>query len=390
MSDVYVSGIGLQCFRRTHRTGIDLTTEAALQAICDAGLEPRDIDGVATWPGSRAADFPAFSPIGADDLIDAFRLQLNWYSGGAEGSSQFAALINAWAAIKAGLVRHALCFRTVKEGTGGAFSKTAATWATQQRTRKEGDLTWRLPFHGLSAANWIGPFVQRYMHLYGLKREQLAQIPLTARANAALNPMAIYRDPMSLEDYLNVRMVSDPVCLFDCDVPVDAATVLILSDGAALADKSRAVRIDSLSGVVRHRPSWNFLPPPRMAAHDVGADIWTRTRLKRQDVDLACLYDGFSFLAATWIEALGFCEPGKVGAYLEGGHRIARDGELPLNPHGGQLSAGRTHGYGFVHEAVTQLREEAGARQLPRTPEIAIAACGGGPLAAAMILVGPQ
>lgn len=390
MSDVYVSGIGLQCFRRSPRSGLDLTVEAALEAIADAKLDLSDIDGVATWPGSRASDLPAFSPTGCEDVIDAFRLKVNWYSGGPEGPSQLAALINAWSAIKSGLCRHVLCFRTVKEGTGGAFSKTAASWATEQRTRKAGDLSWRLPFHGLGAANWIGPFVQRYMHDHALTREQLAQIALTARANAALNPKAVYREPMTLEDYLGVRMVSDPVCLYDCDVPVDAATVIVLSSGAALADRTRAVRIDALSGALSQRPSWNFLSPPRMAAHDVGADLWTRTKLTREDVDVACLYDGFSFLAATWIEALGFCESGKVGAFLEGGHRIARDGELPLNPHGGQLSAGRTHGYGYVHEAVAQLRGEAGERQVKGHPDVAAVACGGGYLAGAMLLVGPS
>jgi acetyl-CoA acetyltransferase len=129
-----------------------------------------------------------------------------------------------------------------------------------------------------------------------------------------------------------------------------------------------------------------------MSARDAGAMVWERTELTPADVDIAELYDGFSFLAMTWLEALGFCGKGESGPFVEGGHRIALDGELPLNTHGGQLSAGRLHGFGFIHEAVLQLRGEAGERQVGgpaapgRLPEVAAVANGGGPIAGAMIL----
>ena len=103
-------------------------------------------------------------------------------------------------------------------------------------------------------------------------------------------------------------------------------------------------------------------------------------------MDLAELYDGFSFLSMAWLEALGFCGVGESGPFVEGGHRIARDGELPLNTHGGQLSAGRLHGFGFIHEAVLQLRGEAGDRQIPSAPEVVAVANGGGPVAGALRL----
>ena len=96
------------------------------------------------------------------------------------------------------------------------------------------------------------------------------------------------------------------------------------------------------------------------------AHLWTRTDLTPADVDVAELYDGFSFLTMTWLEALGFCGKGESGPFVEGGSRIALDGELPVNTHGGQLSAGRLHGFGFIHEAVTQMRGEAGERQVPK------------------------
>ena len=114
--------------------------------------------------------------------------------------------------------------------------------------------------------------------------------------------------------------------------------------------------------------------------------LWSRTELVPADVDLAELYDGFSFIAMAWLEALGFCGKGEGGPFIEGGERIALDGQIPLNTHGGQLSAGRLHGYGFLHEACTQLWGEGGARQVPGSPEVAVAGAGGGPLGGCLLL----
>jgi acetyl-CoA acetyltransferase len=114
--------------------------------------------------------------------------------------------------------------------------------------------------------------------------------------------------------------------------------------------------------------------------------MWSQTDLGPGDVDVAELYDGFSWLAMSWLEALRFCGRGESGPYIEGGTRIALDGELPLNTNGGQLSGGRLHGFGFLHEAVLQLRGEAGERQVAGDPEVAVVANGGGPLAGSLLL----
>jgi acetyl-CoA acetyltransferase len=135
------------------------------------------------------------------------------------------------------------------------------------------------------------------------------------------------------------------------------------------------------------RNSWDqFDDLTTMACRDAAKNMWARSSLTPADVDVVELYDGFSFITLCWLEALGFCEHGEGGAFLEGGQRIARDGELPLNTHGGQLSAGRLHGYGFLHEACTQLWGQAGERQVAGDPEVAVAAAGGGPLGASLVL----
>ncbi|MDB5423254.1 MAG: hypothetical protein JWQ29_670 [Phenylobacterium sp.] len=384
--DVVISGVGQSAVgRKLDRPGIGLTVDAALEALDNAGLTPADIDGLSTYPGYRP-DMPAFSPVGAPELQDVLRLNLNWCSGGLEGSAQLNALINGYAAIKAGLARHVLCFRTVKEGTGGA-AWTQSSRPTNERTRLDGEFQWIFPYNAISATNWLSLYAQRHFHLYGTTREQMGQIALNARRNAALNPKALFRDPMTMDDYLSARMISTPLCLFDCDAPTDASTVIILSSAEAAADlKSKPITIESVGGGLHGRPVWDQLDFPKMAAFDAGKMLWSRTDLKPADVDVALLYDGFSFLTLTWLEALGFCGVGESGAFIEGGARIALDGELPLNPHGGQLSAGRTHGFGFVHEAVVQLRGEGGPRQVPNDPKIAAVAAGGGPLGGALLL----
>jgi acetyl-CoA acetyltransferase len=254
-----------------------------------------------------------------------------------------------------------------------------------------GTMEFSIPFRAYSAACWIAMYAQRHFHEYGTTREQLAWIALNARRNAAGNPRAVFREPLTLEDYFAARMISTPFCLYDCDVPVDGATAVIVSHVDAARDLRRPpLRVEAVGSALHGRPSWDqFDDLTTMALRDASAMLWTRTDLRPRDVDVAELYDGFSFIAMAWLEALGFCGRGESGPFVEGGKRIALDGEIPLNTHGGQLSAGRLHGYGFLHEACVQLWEEGGARQVPGSPRVALAAAGGGPLGGCLLLTRP-
>lgn len=397
--DVVISGIGQsQVGRRIDRDPLDLTVEAVLDALTDAGLERSDIDGIATYPGNMDTP-PGFSGVGVVELQDALRLNLNWYAGGMELPGQLGAVINAIAAVQAGLANHVVCFRTVWEATaqggGGRASVTVGGGGGGGKgVRMGGFLQWSLPFGAPSAANWLAMYARRHMHEYGLTREQLGWIAVNARRNAGLNPKAIYRDPMTLDDYLAVRMISDPFCLYDCDVPADGSTVIIVSRRDAAAGLRKApISIASAGSAIHGRPSWDQWDDlTTMALRDASTMLWRGTDLRPADVEVAELYDGFSFIALCWLEALGFCGKGEGGAFVEGGTRIALEGEIPLNTAGGQLSAGRLHGYGMLHEACLQLWGEAGARQVHvakaggRTPEVAVAAAGGGPLGGCLLL----
>jgi acetyl-CoA acetyltransferase len=379
--EAYITGVGQsEVGVRLTRSPLLLTVDAVREALAEAGLTIGQIDGVATYPG-RAAAYLGFSPIGADELIEALGIRVTWYAGGMEISSQLGAVALAADAVRSGQARHVICFRTVYEAAAAARPDE---YPPLKRGRIDGFSQWTAPFNAMSAANWTAQYATRHMHRYGLTREQLAQIALTARANALLNPRAINREPLTMDEYMSARWVSTPLCLYDCDRYSDASTVLIVSAGDAVDEVTcTPIRIAASAGSVE-RYSWD--QAEWMASYATGPDLWKRTDYKPKDVDTVQLYDGFSFLTLTWLEALGFCEVGEGGRFIEGGKRIARDGELPLNTFGGQIGAGRLHGFGFAHEAVTQLRGKAGARQIPGDPRVAVSTSGGGPLATALLL----
>lgn len=361
--------------RRLHRTGLDLTVEAALRAIDDAGLTVADIDGISTYPGQGGP----FGGASGAELHDALRFSLNWRDGALETSGQLGAVHKAVLAVAAGLARHVLVFRTVVEGSGSPLR--AGGGGAMPPT-----FQYLIPYGATSAANWIACYARRHMHEYGTTREQLGAIAVNARTNAAANPAAIYTDPMTMDDYLSVRMISDPFCLYDCDVPCDGSTAVVVSHRDHAADvPGGAIHVNAMGTALRGRPSWDqFDDLTTMAMRDSSASMWERTELTPADVDTAQLYDGFSWLAMAWIEALGFCAKGEGGPFVEGGARIAPDGELPLNTWGGQLSGGRLHGFGFLHEAVLQLRGTANVQVADA--EVAVVGAGGGPESGCLLL----
>ncbi len=417
-----ITGIGQSDVgRRLNRDPLELTADACLQAIEDAGLTRDDIDGLCTYPGAGIAGAPGFTGGGVNEVQDMLRLKLDWVNGGMEQSGQLGSVITACAAVAAGYAKHVLCFRTVWEATAAVGGrkldmqplreKAAARKAQQAEVvedkphkkvtgsggmgaipRANGVQQWSLPFGAASAACWIALCAQRHFHEFGTTREALCSIAVNSRRNAGLNPKAVYRDPMTREDYFNARMISDPFCLFDCDAPADGSTAVIVSRVDAAKDMRKPViKVESIGSAIRGRPSWDqWDDMTTMSLRDAGAMLWERTDYKPDDVDVAELYDGFSFITLAWLEALGFCGKGEAKDFLKDTSNIALEGKIPLNTHGGQLSAGRLHGYGFLHEACTQLWGEGGERQLQNfgksAPKLAVAAAGGGPLGGCMLL----
>jgi acetyl-CoA acetyltransferase len=360
-----MSGIGQsQVGRRLGRSGLALTVEACLRAITDAGLTPDDIDGVASYPGVTGAT-AGFSGAGSTQLQDALGLRTRWHLGTAETAGQLGPVMDAALAVAAGVADHVVCFRSVWESTAQQGGSRADALASGPR-RMGGMFEWTAPYGALSAATWVALLASRYMHDHGLTREQLAQVALTCRRNAGLNPHAVYRDPLSMEEYLAARMISTPLCLYDCDVPADGAVAVVVSRREATAGLRRSpLTIEAFGAGLYERHTWDQRADlTTMAAHDAAASMWEQTTIRPADVDVMELYDGFSYLALQWIEAL----------------------ERPLNTQGGQLSGGRLHGLGFLHEACVQLWREGSERQVARDVDVAVAAAGGGPIGGCLLV----
>lgn len=380
-----ISGVGQSAAgRRLGRAGLDLTLEAAMAAIEDAGIDRKEIDGISSWPGYKA-DSPGFSPVSVGQVKDALGLNLNWFNAGSE-ATQMSGVLNACMAVASGQARHVLCFRTVTETSVAPGVRPSLIGAGTERVAGFGEF--QAPFYAPSGANWVALIASRYFHEFGVKREQLAQIALNARRNAGLNPAAVYRTPLTMDEYMNSKMISSPLCLYDCDVPIDGSIAVLVSHRDTARDlKSTPIRVEAISGGLQTRDTWDQLEDlTRFAAEGCGKRLWSRTDYKPSDVDVAQLYDGFSILSLLWLEGLGFCGRGEAAAFVEGGKRIALDGELPMATGGGQLSGGRLHGMIHIVEAVTQLRGTGGARQVAGAPKVAVASNGGGPIAGAILL----
>jgi acetyl-CoA acetyltransferase len=358
---VVISGIGQSDIgRRLGRDPLQLTADACIAAVRDAGLTLADIDGLTTYPGS-AGPGRGFSGASLRDIHDALGIKPNWTAGGVESPGQLGAVVDAMLAVAGGLANHVLCWRSIWEGTAQGTGRRKGYGAGGGHAN--GMMAWQLPF-GVTAANLAALQLRARMERFGLTREQLASIAISQRAHAELNPSAIYTDPLDLDTYLAARMVSDPLCMYDCDIACDGATAFVISraEHAGALDHP-AVTVEAVDCAHHDRYMWE-------GGEDITrissrwSKIWDRTDFTARDVDVASLYDGFSVFVLCWLEDFGFCAVGESGEWIADPSRISLGGELPINTAGGQLSGGRLHGFGHLHEACLQIRGEGGPHQV--------------------------
>jgi acetyl-CoA acetyltransferase len=228
-----------------------------------------------------------------------------------------------------------------------------------------------MPEHANMAAAYAA-WASRYIHEYHARREDFGHVAVNDRTNAGRNPLAVMHDPVTMEDYLAARMVREPLCILDMDVPVDGADAFVLTT----ADRAprlphRPVLVHAASVGLVGRNDEDQLPNLRRhGQHVVVEQLRQKSDIWIDDVDVFLPYDGFSIITLGWIENTGWCPPGEAGRFLEQhwdkeGNRVLINGRVPINPHGGSLSEGATRGSGHIREAVVQLRGGAGDRQVP-------------------------
>ncbi|MBI2166513.1 MAG: hypothetical protein HYU29_08970 [Chloroflexi bacterium] len=347
-----------------------LHLESAQGALEDAGLSRGDVDAYLT-SGSGAP--PALT------LTDYLNLHPKFVDDTDVGGASFLFHLNlACLGIQAGWFRCALITygstarsRRVAVGTGGLARRGATGLAPTPDSFEE--------VYGLTTVGMRALMAQRHMHQYGTKPEQLAAVAVAMRRHASKNPHAMYRDPITVEDVLRSRMISSPLHMLDCCIISDGAgAVVVASPEVARGCKKTPVWVLGFGeGVIHHEAGhrdWTATAFPQAASQAFGM-----SGVRREDIDMAMVYDAFTITVVTALEGLGFCQVGEGGPFVEGG-RIELGGELPVNTDGGGLSSNHPgrRGMFLLIEATRQLRHEAGERQVPGCRLALCGATGGG------------
>jgi acetyl-CoA C-acetyltransferase len=346
------------------KSAYQLIAESARGALADAGLKLSDVDGL-FFAGY------AMDSLGLTDYLNIRPAYID--STNIGGVSFVAHAGHAMAAIAAGLCQVALiCYSAVNSSQPGAggFGGRATTPADQYENP-----------YGITVINGYAMVAQRHMHQYGTTAEQLAEIAVSTRLHASLNPSAKYRDLITVEDVINSRMIAAPLHLLDCCMISDGAGAVLITSAERARDlPKKPIYILGQAESVGHAS----------AGHRDLLDIGTfrsakaayeRAGLSPRDVDMAMVYDSFTITVLVQLEALGFCKPGEGGAFVSGG-RLRYDREFPVNTDGGGLSSNHPgmRGIFLIIEAVKQLRGEGGVRQVKKPLRTAIVSGIGGNL----------
>jgi acetyl-CoA acetyltransferase len=366
--DVAVVGVGYSELSRAGEPNARrLTLAAARDALADAGLRGPDLDGIFEYK------FGPESP-GAHDV--ARLLGVPNLAGFADimgsGPSGLAGALAGAMAVASGLCETVLVYRCMTREAGyqgGTAGGPERVGGADQFLTPYGYLGGILVDLALKKRRWMAE--------YARPEEDFGRIAINARRWAALNPRAVLRDEITMEDYLSSRMVADPLRLLDCDYPINGAVATVLTTAERAADlRQRPVLIDAMAYGTGKGADWLFCEDYLYGGtFDCASLLWRRSSLTPADIDVAQLYDGFTAVAMSWIEALGVCKRGGFGDWVGDGTRLGPGGDFPLNTAGGQLAEGRLHGISFLNEAVLQLRGQCGARQVPGA-EVAVVTSG--------------
>jgi acetyl-CoA acetyltransferase len=376
--DVAVAGIGYSPLsRHGDPDPRKLTFTAVTEALADAGLTGAAVDGIFEYkfgPESPGAQDVA-RLIGAPNLSAFADILPNNPSG-------LAGPLAGVMAVASGVCETVVAFRCLTRAAG----YTGGVRTGPDRIGGRDQFLLPYGYSGGIIMN-IALAKRRWMAQYGRGEEDFGRIAVNARRWSALNPRAVLREPISMDDYLDSRMISEPLRLLDCDYPVNGAVATVITTAERARDlRQRAVLVDSMSYGTGPEVDWVF-----------GADylyggtvpcakrLWDRSSFLPGDVDVAQVYDGFTSVTLQWVEALGFCGIGEFGDWIGDGSRIGPGGDLPMNTAGGQLAEGRLHGVSFLNEAVLQLRGDCGQRQVSGA-SVAVVASGLYPQCGAMVL----
>lgn len=351
-----IVGIGQTEFsKNSGRSEMQLACEAVKAALDDAGLSPSDVDGMTTFTLDTNDEIEVAANVGIGDLT--FFSRIPHGGGAAIGVMQQAVM-----AVATGVAECVVVYRAFNERSGRRYSVGISDGIVTP------DLihwSWYLPFGLLTPASWVAMFTQRYMHEYGCKSTDLAQVALSTRKHAVNNPNAFFHGKeLTLEEHQASRMISEPLRLFDCCQESDGGCAQIVTTveraremkagGAVIRGVAQAAGRQQENMTSFYRPSISYLPEMDLVAKQV----WAQSGLGPDDIDAAIIYDAFTPIVLWQLESFGFCERGEGKDFVKDGN-LEVGGRLPCNTNGGQLSEAYIHGMNGVNEGVRLIRGES-------------------------------
>jgi acetyl-CoA acetyltransferase len=349
-----IAGIGATEFsKESGRSELQLSCEAVLDALADAGLSTKDVDGLVTFTMDNSSEIAVARELGMGDL--RFFSRINYGGGAACGTVQQAAM-----AVATGVADVVVCYRGFNERSGQRFGQVSQ-WAATQVNTNGLDNAFTYPYGLSTPAATVAMQARRYMHEYGATSADFGAVAVADRKHAATNPKAFFfGKPITIEDHQASRMIADPLHLLDCCQESDGAVAIVVTTPERAADlRQRPVSItaaaqgsapDQFVMTSYYREDIGI---PEIGV--VGDELWRQSGLGPDDIATAVLYDHFTPYVLMQLEELGFCKPGEAKDFIAHG-AIEVGGRLPLNTHGGQLGEAYIHGMNGIAEAVRQVR----------------------------------
>ncbi|MDF0530702.1 lipid-transfer protein [Tsukamurella sp. 8F] len=353
-----IAGTGATEFSKdSGRSELRLAVEAVRAALDDAGLEPAAVDGLVTFTMDSSSEIAVARELGLGSL--KFFSRINFGGGAAAATVQQAAM-----AVATGVADVVVAYRAFNERSGQRFGRVSAAAAQQVNTNGV-ENSFHYPMGIATPAATVAMSARRYMHEYGATSEDFGRIAVLDRARAATNPKAWFHGrPITLEDHQASRPIAEPLRLLDCCQESDGGVALVITSVERARDLAQAPAViqaaaqgsgqDQYVMTSYYRDDVAGLPEMRV----VGSQLWAQSGLSPADVDVAVLYDHFTPYVLMQLEELGFCRKGEAPGFVAEGH-LELGGDLPLNPHGGQLGEAYIHGMNGIAEAVRQLRGTA-------------------------------
>jgi acetyl-CoA acetyltransferase len=371
-----IVGIGLTPFaKKREQSELSGGCEAIKMALDDAGLEPRDVDGMVRYEIETNTQEKYARALGIENLSFFGSVE---YGGGAGCGT----IMHAAMAVATGVADVVVCLRSRNRGSGGRPWAKTANWV-------EGDWQFSAPYGLVRPVDQIAMVARRYMIECGVRIEHFGAAAVACRKHAQRNPMALMRKPMTIEDHASSRLIADPMRMFDCCLESDGSLACVVTSAERARDlRQRPAYIHAASqgmgpnaSVMTNYYKSNFLETPNVYC---ARDLWRRSDIQARDLKCAQLYDAFTPLVLLSLEEFGFVGPGEAGPFALEGNLEWPNGRLPVNTSGGSLSEAYVHGFNLLCEGVRQLRGTSNC-QVPDCESVLVTSGAGVPNGALLL-----